>query len=442
MTPWTTSYLIFHALVLGLASQDTCPVECQKPHCVNGAPWNGGKSLAGNVCEHLCSKKFGETRYCGSGDKYAAGSIVNCTLCKASVQKPAVAKIEDTLRIREAILEEARDRLINWYHDEDQLTLPYWETRAKVRQTKHWYLCDAPDGDMKVPITFGEFNVSDVRPAQLFNILVDIEGQLKWDESMSEAKIVKEFPEDGVVAADLGFPSGFWLVPPREVFQWIAFNGSVEQQDYWFAVSSLNVEAIHKVQKPNKLAVQAQNCLGAYWIRPCPAGGEKICPSGNPYDCCPEGGSRIIFTSHVNVHPPGFLNAKTMFDLSWTKQIDWINSLKARAREVQKNETAKAAQTPVLPKWLWQDPGEPKRGSVPFSFPHAMVIAPSKLYERSAFPLSLHSTTSLFIFTLAAAASVLIFVVMRAHRTFIWMKEGHDSRILLARDRGEADDME
>lgn len=64
--------------------------------------------------------------YCGSGDKYAAGSIVNCTLCKAgflseagikreemremsqaSVQKPAVAKIEDTLRIREAILEEA-----------------------------------------------------------------------------------------------------------------------------------------------------------------------------------------------------------------------------------------------------------------------------------------------------------------------------------------------
>jgi len=42
-------------------------------------------------------------------------------------------------------------------------------------------------GLRQVPITFGEFNVSDVRPAQLFNILVDIEGQLKWDESMSEA---------------------------------------------------------------------------------------------------------------------------------------------------------------------------------------------------------------------------------------------------------------
>lgn len=116
-------------------------------------------------------------------------------------------------------------------------TLSQRSVEAKVRQTKHWYLCDAPDGDMKVwwiywdlsprpwdddelgdelgcslymgshhhqlfgwmptvrchvglrqvPITFGEFNVSDVRPAQLFNILVDIEGQLKWDESMSEA---------------------------------------------------------------------------------------------------------------------------------------------------------------------------------------------------------------------------------------------------------------
>ena len=145
----------------------------------------------------------------------------------------------------------------------------------------------------------------------------------------------------------------------RSVKTWIF----PDVQDYWFAVSSLNVEAIHKdrhhlcsfVLPPQKnlpapahvqgaetqqaccpgqtqLVVhrwiidfgsvfflkavpqsgeisskkmvrsfkfwvfglpsleqncEAQNCLGAYWIRPCPAGGEKICPSGNPYDCCP-----------------------------------------------------------------------------------------------------------------------------------------------------------
>lgn len=322
------------------------------------------------------------------------------------------------------------------------MTLPYWESKAKVQQTKHWYLCDERGGNMKVPITFGEFNVSDVRPAQLFNVVADIEGQLKWDNSMSEAKVVKDFPDDGVLAADLSFPSGFWLVPPRQVFQWMAFNASLEEQEYWFAVSSLNVEAIHKEQKPNQFAVQAENCLGAYWIRPCPRGGENKCPSGNPYDCCPEGGSRIIFTTHINVHPPGFLNAKTMFDLSWTKQIDWIKALKDRAREVLKsNETFRAAQTPVLPKWLWQDPTEPTKGSVRFSFPHEMMIAPSKLYQRTEPFWSFPSTSPVLFVALAAAVSVLIFVAMRAHRALALIKETSDSRELLAR-RGHTSDME
>ena len=39
----------------------------------------------------------------------------------------------------------------------------------------------------QVPVTFGEFNVSDVRPAQLFDVLADLEGQLKWDKAMTEA---------------------------------------------------------------------------------------------------------------------------------------------------------------------------------------------------------------------------------------------------------------
>ena len=37
-------------------------------------------------------------------------------------------------------------------------------------------------------MTFGEFNVSDVRPAQLFDVLADLEGQLKWDTAMTEAR--------------------------------------------------------------------------------------------------------------------------------------------------------------------------------------------------------------------------------------------------------------
>ena len=44
-----------------------------------------------------------------------------------------------------------------------------------------WGLCS------QVPVTFGEFNISDVRPAQLFDVLADLDGQLKWDNSISEA---------------------------------------------------------------------------------------------------------------------------------------------------------------------------------------------------------------------------------------------------------------
>lgn len=62
-----------------------------------------------------------------------------------------------------------------------------------------------------MPITFGEFNVSDVRPAQLFNVVADIEGQLKWDNSMSEAPLA---PLDGHWMGNFGvsFQSGVALL--------------------------------------------------------------------------------------------------------------------------------------------------------------------------------------------------------------------------------------
>ncbi|CAK9069055.1 unnamed protein product, partial [Durusdinium trenchii] len=441
MVPWGAQLLpavIFQALSASATAKVGCHSECKKPHCVEGAAWNGGLPLSHNVCEHICSRKFGETRYCGESEKYSQGDSVNCTLCSGKDLDSTADSVEVAApqRIREAILKEAQHRLVAWYDDQDELTLPYWEFKAKVQQTKHWYSCD-PNGDMKVPVTFGEFNVSDVRPAELFEVLTDLEGQLKWDNSISEAEVIKEFPEDGVLAAELVFPSGIWLVPPRQVFQWMAFKASLKNQEYWFAVSSLNVETIHEVHKPNKFAVQAENCLGAYWIQPCPPGGETSCPAGNPYSCCPEGGSRIRFTSHVNLHPPNFLNAKTIFDMGWTKQIDWINALKNRAREMKKHndarieETVSANATPTLPKWLWHDPAVPKRGSVPFDFPREMVSV-ARLYQRSSIFSMSFSQPPLMYFPLAALLSVLLVFAIRVHRTTVTRGDGEDSRGLMA----------
>ena len=49
------------------------------------------------------------------------------------------------------------------------------------------------------------------------NVGKPIESHPSDHPSMGQAKVVKDFPDDGVLAADLSFPSGFWLVPPRQV---------------------------------------------------------------------------------------------------------------------------------------------------------------------------------------------------------------------------------
>ena len=61
---------------------------------------------------------------------------------------------------------------------------------------------------------------------------------------IAKAKIIKSFPQDGVVGAEVIYPSTIWLVPPRQIFEWVAFNASVADQEYWFAVSSLHVEKL------------------------------------------------------------------------------------------------------------------------------------------------------------------------------------------------------
>jgi hypothetical protein len=45
------------------------------------------------------------------------------------------------------------------------------------------------------------------------NVGKPIESHPSDHPSMGQAKVVKDFPDDGVLAADLSFPSGFWLVP-------------------------------------------------------------------------------------------------------------------------------------------------------------------------------------------------------------------------------------
>ena len=61
----------------------TCPKACQSPEVHNGSPKNGGANLVGGICEKWASKKYGTSRYCGSGKQYSQGGGLNCQpLCQ------------------------------------------------------------------------------------------------------------------------------------------------------------------------------------------------------------------------------------------------------------------------------------------------------------------------------------------------------------------------
>eukprot|EP00440_Ansanella_granifera_P014477 gb/GFBE01015734.1/.p1 GENE.gb/GFBE01015734.1/~~gb/GFBE01015734.1/.p1 ORF type:complete len:476 (+),score=103.71 gb/GFBE01015734.1/:1-1428(+) len=420
--------------VLGLAAaaEELCPTSCRAPHCDRGAAWNGGVPLvAGEVCRHTCSRKFGKVRYCGRGAKYERDDSVNCTGCNADHTEEDLRQVEvedavptNDMSIREALLKEARKRLTQWYEDKASLNLPYWSLKAKIQQTKQWYHCDWTGSKMRVPITFGEFNVTDVRPVQVFNVLADMKDQTKWDDTVSEVNILGDFKSDSVRGVQMLLPSGIWLVPPREVFQWSAFNGSLKDEEFWFAVTTLENDRLHEVRHVNREAVQADNCMGAYWVRPCPRGGEKVCPPGNPQNCCPDGGSRVLFTSHVNVHPPALITAKSIFDVSWPKQVEWINALKKRARLSNKTAVSASADdsSVAIPAWLWKD--EQAAGSqgtgVKLAFPHQLVSRAAglvALFQRQGSLFGELTNVGWLALPGCAALALLGSVTMRALRS-------------------------
>lgn len=60
-----------------------CPAECKSPTCRKGSGSNGGFPLQHNgVCAHTCSKKYGQTRYCGQGTAYFQSGSIDCSGCK------------------------------------------------------------------------------------------------------------------------------------------------------------------------------------------------------------------------------------------------------------------------------------------------------------------------------------------------------------------------
>eukprot|EP00931_Biecheleriopsis_adriatica_P006993 TRINITY_DN108328_c0_g1_i1.p1 TRINITY_DN108328_c0_g1~~TRINITY_DN108328_c0_g1_i1.p1 ORF type:complete len:350 (+),score=52.19 TRINITY_DN108328_c0_g1_i1:55-1050(+) len=283
--------------------------------------------------------------------------------------------VEAIPTMREALLAEAKHRLNEWFLNpewtgkpgtpEGRLDYPKEEFGIQLVITSGNYYCDSESkfGPMEamevgsndppkpdaIPITFGRFDVKDADVIDVFNALADTQEQAEWDALIQGGPgvtILGDFPKERARGASLSFVAKPF--PDRQVMQWQVYNASKNWDDMWTVFSTRRNDEIHKLKKREAWpAVQAHNCLGAYNVK-------KL----------ENGGCHVVYTTMVNPHAPWPITPRFVFNLAWTKTVDYIQSLRARAqylkkRRLENNVPAK----PVIPDWLLYDGMTPNKSA-------------------------------------------------------------------------------
>jgi hypothetical protein len=267
-------------------------------------------------------------------------------LRQAQVLGPGGRKAAENPRIREAILAEGKLRLQQWYQNKTLLQLPMWRDGVKVQLSNADVPCGAPGDVEPEPVSFGDFNISGVRPIDVFNTLVDVERQMEWDQSISSVNLLGDWPDEGVQGLNYVYPTGVTFIADREIFEWAAYEADFAKQEFFVAFSSLANARLHDARVAVEGTVHIENCLGAYWIRP---------HSG--------GGAQMTFTHHLNSHPPLSLSPRFVFSILWNRDVDWVNTFKEGCRATARRNGS-LTETHVA-DWLLQGPplpvGDPNR---------------------------------------------------------------------------------
>lgn len=277
-------------------------------------------------------------------------SLQACTIFGCALVHLLEPVSATTPRLRERLLCEAQTRINNWYYGrEEALDAPKKKDGVTLRLTKDHKPC----GGDSIPVTFGEFEIIGARPIDVFNVLVDTAHETQWNSVIGTSTNLGIFPEQGAVGVQETYPTGIPFVAAREVFEWQVYNASFSSSNFWFVFSTDGNQILHEKSPKKAGTVEVQNCLGAYHLRPSAQG------------------SHVIFTQQLNSHP-FLVNSKTVFDMSWTKQVSFINSLRKRAAEQAKRGLGNT-ETGV-PATLLQD--SPGIGSC------VSLGAPGKLFDE------------------------------------------------------------
>lgn len=202
--------------------------------------------------------------------------------------------------------------------------------------------------------------MADARPVDVFNTLANHSNQKSWDATLRAVTHVGDWEDEGVVGLNYVYPAGLPLIPDREMWEWAAVSANFAQQDFMIVLSTLANGRLQAVHQKRDDTVLIQNCLAAYWARP------NL-----------DGGTLVTFTHHINVHPEFGFSQRFIFGFMWSKDVDWVNIMRAAA-QAQSKQNRSLKETAAPPFGLRGPP-------LPRVDPHRKPISEFNLTEKGDF---------------------------------------------------------
>mmetsp|Transcript_68734 Transcript_68734/g.128242 ORF Transcript_68734/g.128242 Transcript_68734/m.128242 type:complete len:690 (-) Transcript_68734:96-2165(-) len=226
---------------------------------------------------------------------------------------------------RDSLLQLAHDRLEVQYADKSSLDDPKQRDDVTYQLSKDDKAC----GNDGVPIMYLDFEISDARPIDAFNVLADGLSQSTWDAHCD--KVVEVLDERNLQAR--GFAATFLAKPlsSREAFEWQVVSANFSSKEFWVVFTTAGNDDLKARRALDPDAVEMQNCLGAY----------RIQPSAN--------GVHVLGTQQVNSHSSP-ISARTAANMAWGQTIDWAVAFRKAVQ--QQSQLGWNDTNTSVPAWM------------------------------------------------------------------------------------------
>lgn len=270
---------------------------------------------------------------------------------------------------REAVLCEARRRILSMFPHKELLEDPVGRDGVSLQISKQTWPCGGGD----IPITFLTLDIPNATPEDMMNAMLHTESQAKWDSSQVDtANVIGDFPSLQAQGIAVSYRAPFPFAS-RELFEWQLVDVS-DPDDMWAVWTTDSNENLKSKRQANGGAQVSEDCLRAFRVQ------RKA-----------DGSVRGTFTSQFNGHP-FLVSASFVFRISWTKIVDDLIHLRERT---QKLAAARGSTPPKLdiPAWMYTyEQGSQADPDVPVPFPACLSKDNTALIDSFEVPNGMTSS--------------------------------------------------